>query len=100
MDDYKKGTLPPGDGHRNEQLWQAQEIKQALVHPDTNKPVTRIFSFAAYAPAQPVIIVGMLAASTPVTQAFWQWLNQSFNAGVFYANKNMSKPMSDFEIGR
>uniref|UniRef100_A0A5G2RHT8 Sideroflexin 5 n=1 Tax=Sus scrofa TaxID=9823 RepID=A0A5G2RHT8_PIG len=37
LEDYKHGTLRPGV--TNEQLWSAQKIKQAILHPDTNEKI-------------------------------------------------------------
>ncbi|XP_024139147.1 sideroflexin-5b isoform X2 [Oryzias melastigma] len=37
LDDYKHGTLPPGVSDL--QLWEAQKIKQAIIHPDTGEKI-------------------------------------------------------------
>jgi hypothetical protein len=37
LDDFKKGTLP--EGTTDKQLWQAQKIKQAIIHPDTGEKI-------------------------------------------------------------
>ncbi|XP_061644442.1 sideroflexin-5b isoform X2 [Phyllopteryx taeniolatus] len=64
LDDFKHGTLPPGIS--NLQLWKAQKIKQ---------------------------VIGLLLPNqTVVSTIIWQWLNQSHNACVNYANRNASKP--------
>uniref|UniRef100_A0A3Q1CDB2 Sidoreflexin n=1 Tax=Amphiprion ocellaris TaxID=80972 RepID=A0A3Q1CDB2_AMPOC len=64
LDDYKHGTLPPGVS--DVQLWEAQKIKQ---------------------------VIGLLLPNqTVVSTIIWQWLNQSHNACVNYANRNATKP--------
>uniref|UniRef100_A0A8C7Z1J7 Sideroflexin 5b n=1 Tax=Oryzias sinensis TaxID=183150 RepID=A0A8C7Z1J7_9TELE len=66
LDDYKHGTLPPGVSDL--QLWEAQKIKQ---------------------------VIGLLLPNqTVVSTIIWQWLNQSHNACVNYANRNATKPAS------
>ncbi|KAM4733163.1 sideroflexin-5b isoform 2-T2 [Anableps anableps] len=73
LDDYKHGTLPPGVC--SDQLWEAQKIKQAIIHPDTGEKIFMPFRMSGYVPF-----------GTPI------WLNQSHNACVNYANRNATKP--------
>ncbi|MEQ2212775.1 Sideroflexin-5, partial [Xenoophorus captivus] len=37
LDNFKQGTLPPGV--TDAELWQAQKIKQAIIHPDTGEKI-------------------------------------------------------------
>ncbi|KAJ1213059.1 hypothetical protein NDU88_000698 [Pleurodeles waltl] len=91
LDDYKHGTLPPGV--TNEQLWGAQKIKQAILHPDTDEKIFMPFRMSGYVPFGTPIVVGLLLpGQTLASTVFWQWLNQSHNACVNYANRNATKP--------
>ncbi|XP_032916709.1 sideroflexin-5 isoform X2 [Catharus ustulatus] len=91
LEDYKHGTLPPGV--TNKQLWGAQKIKQAIIHPDTNETIFMPFRMSGYIPFGTPIVVGLLLPNqTLASTVFWQWLNQSHNACVNYANRNASKP--------
>ncbi|XP_051058915.1 sideroflexin-5 isoform X3 [Phodopus roborovskii] len=91
LEDYKHGTLRPGV--TNEQLWGAQKIKQAILHPDTNEKIFMPFRMSGYIPFGTPIVVGLLLPNqTLASTVFWQWLNQSHNACVNYANRNATKP--------
>ncbi|XP_073411167.1 sideroflexin-5 isoform X2 [Dendrobates tinctorius] len=100
LEDYKHGTLPPGVS--NADLWAAQKIKQAIIHPDTSEKIFMPFRMSGYIPFGTPIVVGLLLPNQTLTSTvFWQWLNQSHNAGVNYANRNASKPSptSKFILG-
>ncbi|XP_028816406.1 sideroflexin-5b [Denticeps clupeoides] len=91
LDDYKSGNLPPGV--TDFQLWEAQKIKQAIIHPDTGEKIFMPFRMSGYVPFGTPIVVGLLLPSqTLASTVFWQWLNQSHNACVNYANRNATKP--------
>lgn len=56
----------------------------------------------AFVPTNVPIIFGMLMTkSTPASTAFWQWLNQTYNAGMNYGNRNASSQytMKDLMVG-
>ncbi|XP_077136446.1 sideroflexin-5 isoform X3 [Ranitomeya variabilis] len=60
------------------------------------------FRMSGYIPFGTPIVVGLLLPNQTLTSTvFWQWLNQSHNAGVNYANRNASKPSptSKFILG-
>ncbi|XP_047441404.1 sideroflexin-5b [Mugil cephalus] len=91
LDDYKHGTLSPGVS--DAQLWQAQKIKQAIIHPDTGEKIFMPFRMSGYVPFGTPIVIGLLLPNqTVVSTIIWQWLNQSHNACVNYANRNATKP--------
>ncbi|CAL1575599.1 unnamed protein product [Knipowitschia caucasica] len=88
---FKEGTLPPGV--TNEQLWKAQKIKQAIIHPDTNEKILMPFRMSGFVPFGTPVVVGLLLPNqTLMSTIFWQWLNQSHNACVNYSNRNASRP--------
>uniref|UniRef100_A0A8C6T8Y8 Sideroflexin 5a n=1 Tax=Neogobius melanostomus TaxID=47308 RepID=A0A8C6T8Y8_9GOBI len=88
---FKEGTLPPGV--TNEQLWKAQKIKQAIIHPDTGEKILMPFRMSGFVPFGTPVVVGLLLPNqTLVSTIFWQWLNQSHNACVNYSNRNASQP--------
>uniref|UniRef100_A0A7N6BAM5 Sidoreflexin n=1 Tax=Anabas testudineus TaxID=64144 RepID=A0A7N6BAM5_ANATE len=91
LDDYKHGRLPPGVSDL--QLWEAQRIKQAIIHPDTGEKIFMPFRMSGYVPFGTPIVIGLLLPNqTVVSTIIWQWLNQSHNACVNYANRNATKP--------
>ncbi|KAM9835551.1 sideroflexin-5b isoform 2-T2 [Syngnathus typhle] len=91
LDDFKHGTLPPGIS--NHQLWEAQKVKQAIIHPDTGGKIFMPFRMSGYVPFGTPIVIGLLLPNqTVVSTIIWQWLNQSHNACVNYANRNATKP--------
>nr|XP_057932633.1 sideroflexin-5b isoform X2 [Doryrhamphus excisus] len=75
LDDFKHGRLPTGVSDL--QLWEAQKVKQA----------TR-----SSCRSECQVIGLLLPNQTVVSTIIWQWLNQSHNACVNYANRNATKP--------
>ncbi|XP_048031786.1 sideroflexin-5b [Megalobrama amblycephala] len=91
LDDFKQGNLP--SGITDHQLWEAQKVKQAIIHPDTGEKIFMPFRMSGYVPFGTPIVVGLLLPNqTLASTVFWQWLNQSHNACVNYANRNATKP--------
>lgn len=91
LNDFKNGTLPPGI--TNKELWEAKKMKQAIIHPDTGDKVFMPFRMSGFVPFGTPFIVGMLLPNPTIPKTIiWQWLNQSHNACVNYANRNASKP--------
>lgn len=87
-----------GEGNRqegitDEELWKARKIKEAIIHPDTGEKILMPFRMSGYVPFGTVSVIGMLIPGASVGQVvFWQWLNQTHNACVNYANRNATKP--------
>ncbi|XP_017576920.1 sideroflexin-5a [Pygocentrus nattereri] len=91
LEHFRDGTLPAGV--TNAQLWEAQKVKQAILHPDTGEKIPMPFRMSGYIPFGTPVVVGLLLPNqTLATTIFWQWLNQSHNACVNYCNRNASKP--------
>ncbi|XP_068182124.1 sideroflexin-5b isoform X1 [Antennarius striatus] len=91
LDDYKRGMLPSGIS--DHQLWEAQKVKQAIIHPDTGEKIFMPFRMSGYVPFGTPIVIGLLLPNqTVLSTIIWQWLNQSHNACVNYANRNATKP--------
>nr|XP_046163038.1 sideroflexin-5-like isoform X3 [Oncorhynchus gorbuscha] len=90
LDEFKHGKLPPGVSDL--QLWEAQKVTQAIIHPDTGEKIFMPFRMSGYVPFGTPIVVGLLLPNqTVVSTIFWQWLNQSHNACVNYSNRNATK---------
>ena len=75
------------------ELQRKKTIVDSSIHPDTGRPVPWIMRMCAFVPSSVPIIFGMLMTKqTPLITAFWQWLNQTYNAGMNYGNRNASSP--------
>uniref|UniRef100_A0A7N8YBC4 Sideroflexin 5b n=1 Tax=Mastacembelus armatus TaxID=205130 RepID=A0A7N8YBC4_9TELE len=73
LDDYKHGSLPPGVSDL--QLWEAQKIKQAIIHPDTGEKIFMPFRMSGYVPFGTPIVIGLLLPNqTVVSTIIWQVL--------------------------
>jgi len=73
----------------------ARRLQDATLHPDTGKPIHLPFRMAAHVPVNTLLLIGMLTAASPPAVGAWQFLNQSFNAAQFYANRNASNEVAD-----
>ena len=92
-------TLPTL-AYTNDELWNARRIVEATCHPETNEPITPLFRFAGFAPANiPICILLLWPNPSPFMAVFGQWVNQSYNVAVNYQNRNMSNPMPLTVVG-
>jgi len=83
----------------NAALWEARQVKESMVHPQTESVIPLPFRMAAFVPVNIPICAGMLlSAPTMVNTIFWQWANQSYNAGFNYANRNASSEQGSEDI--
>jgi len=81
--------------YTNKELWDAQKLVSAAVHPDTGKVIPRPFRMSGYAAFNGPICVAMMASTSTPALLFWNWVNQSQNALVNYSNRNASSPTSN-----
>uniref|UniRef100_A0A4W3JGW8 Sideroflexin 5b n=1 Tax=Callorhinchus milii TaxID=7868 RepID=A0A4W3JGW8_CALMI len=95
LEDYEHGITAPEV--TDCQLWEAQKIKQAIIHPDTNQKIFMPFRMSGNSSTTcTYIVIGLLLPNqTLASTIFWQTLNQSHNACVNYANRNASKVSGD-----
>ncbi|KXS22413.1 Tricarboxylate/iron carrier, partial [Gonapodya prolifera JEL478] len=91
------GSIPAGVSAP--QMWDAKSKVDSVIHPDTGEPIPFLFRMSYFTPANLPIIIGMLSSQPGPSQLFWQWINQSFNAGFNYANRNASVETSWREVG-
>nr|XP_039262617.1 sideroflexin-5-like [Styela clava] len=99
LQQYRDGNE---EGWKDEELWKAQKIKQAIIHPDTGAKIPMPFRMSGFVPFGTPIVAGLLLpGQSMVATVFWQWLNQSHNACVNYCNRNATKEtsMKDFLLG-
>ena len=71
------------------ELWRARQVLEAVVHPQSGEVIPAVLRFSFFAPANLVICAGLLSpGATLARTAFFQWLNQTYNMGVNYANRS------------
>ncbi|DAZ94473.1 TPA: hypothetical protein N0F65_003509, partial [Lagenidium giganteum] len=68
----------------------ALKITRAILHPDTGEPVLLPLRVSMIVPMNMLVDCGMIMASTTRTTIFAQWMNQTYNALHYYANRNAS----------
>ncbi|KAE9019312.1 hypothetical protein PR003_g4666 [Phytophthora rubi] len=71
-------------------LVHAQYVTHAILHPDTGKPVFAPLRASMIVPMNVVMDGAMLLANSTKSTVFAQWLNQTYNALHYYANRNAS----------
>lgn len=77
---------------------QAQSIVKSSVL-DNGEKIPRIMRMSSYVPINIPISFGMLiSAPTIPNTIFWQWFNQSINAGVTYGNRNTSSNYTNQDL--
>ncbi|CEF60713.1 Sideroflexin-5 [Strongyloides ratti] len=90
LDDYKLGLTK---NVNDKELWEAKKVCNAILHPDTGEKIFSPFRMAGYVPYGWITVTGMLLPNPTWPQIiFWQWMNQSHNAAVNYANRNSTNP--------
>lgn len=98
LDSYRSGALMK-DSLSDAELWQAKRVCDSSMHPQTGEIISPIFRLSAFTPVNIPICAGMLLAPpTIINTIFWQWVNQSYNAGFNYANRNASGEQATTDI--
>uniref|UniRef100_K3WGK8 Sidoreflexin n=1 Tax=Globisporangium ultimum (strain ATCC 200006 / CBS 805.95 / DAOM BR144) TaxID=431595 RepID=K3WGK8_GLOUD len=98
LEKYRNGDIAPGQ-MRDEELWHARRVYESAVHPQTGEMLPLYFRLSAFVPVNIPICAGMiLAPPTLGNTIFWQWINQSYNAGFNYANRNASSEQDNSTI--
>lgn len=80
------------------QAFAARKLVANVLHPDTGEPVFLPFRMCSHIPANALIVANLILARTPAAQFAAQFVNQSFNAGQFFANRNASNPVSNARL--
>uniref|UniRef100_A0A7S3IEW7 Sidoreflexin n=1 Tax=Strombidium inclinatum TaxID=197538 RepID=A0A7S3IEW7_9SPIT len=80
----------------------ATRVVASAVHPDTGEIVPRPMRFNGFAYFNVPLISTMLFMKnqTPLFNAALQWLNQTYNCGVNYGNRNASSNYTMTDVGR
>lgn len=96
LERYKQGELTTAS---DEDLWHARQVVTSTFHPDTGEPINRMFRFSAFGPANVPIMIGMLLSKkTPFSIPFWQAVNQTYNVGFNYSNRNINSPFTTTQL--
>ena len=77
----------------------AQTIVSTAVHPDTGELIPWALRFSSFIPMNYPIAFGMVfSAPTPFNTILWQWINQTYNASLNYANRNATSKYTTQDI--
>ena len=77
----------------------AQTVISTAIHPDTKELISWPLRFSSFLPMNIPICFGfIIAAPTPFNTIFWQWINQTYNAALNYANRNASSKYTNQDI--
>eukprot|EP01104_Vermistella_antarctica_P017121 TRINITY_DN6015_c0_g1_i1.p1 TRINITY_DN6015_c0_g1~~TRINITY_DN6015_c0_g1_i1.p1 ORF type:complete len:302 (+),score=52.88 TRINITY_DN6015_c0_g1_i1:224-1129(+) len=88
------------EGVSEEDLWGAAKTCNAILHPQSGDVILSPLRFSAFVPMNIIICAGLLIPNPAMTTLiFWQWINQTYNIAVNYANRNTSNEMTHQQIG-
>eukprot|EP00344_Euplotes_crassus_P011261 CAMPEP_0196995810 /NCGR_PEP_ID=MMETSP1380-20130617/1844_1 /TAXON_ID=5936 /ORGANISM="Euplotes crassus, Strain CT5" /LENGTH=340 /DNA_ID=CAMNT_0042411595 /DNA_START=24 /DNA_END=1049 /DNA_ORIENTATION=+ len=77
-------------------IHRAKNIVASSYHPDTGELIPRPMRLCSYAAMSIPVQFGLLLSKpTPFNIIFWQWANQTYSAGVNYANRNASSSLDN-----
>ncbi|CAH2096983.1 unnamed protein product [Euphydryas editha] len=93
----KSRKLPPG--YDEDKLWATKYLYDSAYHPDTGEKMFVLGRMAAQAPMNTIITGCMITFyKTNAATAFWQWVNQTFNAVVNYTNRSGDAPLPTSQL--
>lgn len=76
------------------EIRKAESIVASSIHPDTGEIIPRPMRICSYASMSVPVQFGLLLSKPTVFNiVFWQWTNQTYSAGVNYANRNASSSL-------
>lgn len=80
----------------------ASNIVGGAVHPDTKEIIAAPMRLSGFVPMNvPIILILMFTKNqTPVFNAGMQWVNQTYNAGMNYGNRNASSAYTNSDLLR
>lgn len=91
LDEFKNGKIDVDINEKD--LWEAQRLKQAIIHPDTGEKILMPFRMSGFVPFNTPVLAGLLMSNPTLHQVlFFQCLNQTHCALINYANRNATKP--------
>jgi hypothetical protein len=77
----------------------AQTVCSSAIHPDTKEIIPWAFRMSSFMPMNIPICFGLfIVAPTTFNTVFWQCINQTYNAGLNYANRNASSNYTNQDI--
>lgn len=80
-------------------LTRAAYLVNSATVADTGDQIPRMMRMCGFLPVNIPILFGMLISPpTMANTIFWQWFNQSFNAGLNYGNRNASSPYTTRDL--
>lgn len=84
-----------------DRLQKSISIMNSAVSRDSNEEIPRMMRMCAFVPMNLPILFGMLISPpTTFNTIFWQWFNQSFNAGLNYGNRNASSKYTSKDLAQ
>lgn len=85
--------------HQYDELLQKKRVCLTCVHPDTNEVIGFPCRVSAFVPMNiPIICAMMLAPPSVKSTIFWQFVNQTYNAGFNYGNRNATCETNNAEL--
>ena len=74
-------------------------VLASCMNPDTEKPILWPSRVSAFIPVNiPITAALLMSAPTPLNIVFWQWVNQTYNAGLNYGNRNASSTQTNSDL--